>query len=89
MQSIRQKLTRKLSMHDKNANYDEHEDLDDESTGNLHREIEEAETSGQNQGRPGSFLNRLISHGNKKTEDEIAAQQAAAAKATSLSSTQQ
>jgi len=56
------------------ANIDEHEDVDDETTGNLHREIEEAETGDEHpQGRPGSFLNRLISHGNKKTEDEIAA----------------
>ncbi|KAF7845916.1 hypothetical protein BT93_L0049 [Corymbia citriodora subsp. variegata] len=81
MDAIRQKLRRNLSMHDKNANLDEHDDLDEESTGHLHKDIEDAETNEKYpQGRPGSFLNRLISHGNKKTEDEIAAAQAAADK---------
>jgi hypothetical protein len=28
------------------------------------------------EGKPGSFLNRLISHGNKKTEEQIAREQA-------------
>ena len=37
----------------------------------------EAEEKNYPQGRPGSFLNRLISHGNKKTEDELAAEWAA------------
>lgn len=62
------------------ANIDEHEDFDDETTGNLHREISEAELEEQQhpQGRPGSFLNRLISHGNKKTEDQLSKEAAAA-----------
>ena len=62
------------------ANFDEHEELDEETTGHLHKELEEAdqENSKYPQGRPGSFLNRLISHGNKKTEDQIAAEIAAA-----------
>jgi len=46
----------------------------------LCRDIEDAEESNHPQGRPGSFLNRLISHGNKKTEDQMAAEQAAAQK---------
>ncbi|KAF2721548.1 hypothetical protein K431DRAFT_284700 [Polychaeton citri CBS 116435] len=39
----------------------------------MHKEIEKAEADGEKypQGRPNSFLNRLISHGNKKTEDDI------------------
>ncbi|KAG8628142.1 hypothetical protein KVT40_004015 [Elsinoe batatas] len=68
---IREKLRRKLSLHDKNSNFDDHDEADDETTGNLHREIEEAETGNHNEGKPGSFLNRLISHGNKKTEDQL------------------
>ena len=54
------------------ANFDDdHDEADEETTGHLHKEIEEAELHGHNEGRPGSFLNRLISHGNKKTEDQI------------------
>lgn len=121
MQNIREKLKRKLSMHDKNrtsanapsslsqspspvlhldpklpsppttpltpyraspANFDEHndhEEIDDETTGHLSREIEKAEQEGHPQGKPGSFLNRMISHGNKKTEDQIAEEQRRAA----------
>ncbi|KAK6442541.1 hypothetical protein LTR95_001202 [Oleoguttula sp. CCFEE 5521] len=75
MQNIREKLKRKLSMHDKNVNLDdkdaEADDIDEETAGHLHREIERAEQEGHPEGRPGSFLNRLISHGNKKTEDQL------------------
>lgn len=53
-----------------NTNDDDAE-FDEETTGHLHNEIERAEAEGQPQGRPGSFLNRLISSGNKKTEDEL------------------
>jgi hypothetical protein len=64
------------------ANFDDHEDLDEETTGHLHKQLEEAEQEDTKypQGRPGSFLNRLISHGNKKTEDQIAAEIAAGPK---------
>lgn len=61
------------------ANLDEHteaEDIDEETTGHLHREIEKAEADGHNQGKPGSFLNKLIMHGNKKTEEDIAKENA-------------
>lgn len=52
------------------------------------RQIEEAEEQNHPQGRPGSFLNRLISHGNKKTEDQLLAEQSAAQKgATGASAT--
>lgn len=66
------------------ANFDEHEELDEETTGHLHKELAEAdeEDSKYPQGRPGSFLNRLISHGNKKTEDQIAAEIAAGSKSS-------
>lgn len=51
--------------------------MDEETTGHLHREIERAEAEGHNEGRPNSFLNRLISHGNDKTEKQIQAEMAA------------
>ena len=38
----------------------------------VHREIEKAEKANEPYGRSGSFLNKLITHGNKKTEDQIA-----------------
>ncbi|KAK3714915.1 hypothetical protein LTR37_007405 [Vermiconidia calcicola] len=79
MQNMRDKLKRKLSMHDKNANLDEvndENDVDDETAGHLAKETEKAEQEGHAQGRPGSFLNRLISHGNKKTEEQLAREQA-------------
>lgn len=54
-----------------NGNHDDDAEFDEETTGHLHNEIEKAEQEGHPQGRPGSFLNRLISSGNKKTEDEL------------------
>ncbi|KAM0713090.1 hypothetical protein Q7P35_000542 [Cladosporium inversicolor] len=75
MSGIRDKLKRKLSMHDKNADFNEdhdENDVDEETTGHLHREIERAEAEGHYTGRPNSFLNRLISHGNDKTEKQLA-----------------
>lgn len=40
----------------------------------MSKEVEEAEKHGDREplGRPNSFLNRMISHGNKKTEDDLA-----------------
>ncbi|KAK5129541.1 hypothetical protein LTR08_003162 [Meristemomyces frigidus] len=75
MQNIREKLKRKLSMKDQHTNLDddyEADDVDEETTGHLHREIEKAEQANEPYGRSGSFLNRLITHGNKKTEEQIA-----------------
>ncbi|KAM0715973.1 hypothetical protein Q7P37_008487 [Cladosporium fusiforme] len=79
MSNIRDKIKRKLSMHDKNVDFEngDHDDVDEETTGYLHREIERAEAEGHSQGRPNSFLNRLISHGNDKTEKQLAAEAAA------------
>lgn len=60
------------------ANLDENydpDDIDEETTGHLHREIEKAEAEGHTQGKPGSFLNKLIMHGNSKTEKEMMAGQ--------------
>lgn len=49
-------------------------DVDEETSSYVNKEVEEAEKRGDREplGRPNSFLNRMISHGNKKTEDEIA-----------------
>ena len=49
--------------------------MDDETAGHLSREAERAEEQGQDTGKPGSFLNRLIEHGNKKTEAQLAREQ--------------
>ncbi|GAB1727204.1 hypothetical protein KC343_g14958 [Hortaea werneckii] len=78
MQNIREKLKRKLSLHDKNPNLDEAEDpedIDEETTGHLHKQIEHAQDSDEPHGKPGSFLNKLIMHGNKRTEEQIAREQ--------------
>ncbi|WPH04427.1 Hypothetical protein R9X50_00731800 [Acrodontium crateriforme] len=72
MQAIRNRVKRALSMHDKNPDLDNADELDEETTGHLHREIEKAEASDEPYGKPGSFLNKLIMHGNKKTEDQMA-----------------
>jgi hypothetical protein len=59
--------------HSSDDDLDKYDDLDEESTGHLHRDIEEAgEEDKYPEGRPGSFLNYLIRAGNKKTEDDIA-----------------
>lgn len=67
------------------ANFDEDYDSNgDEETSNfVNKEAEEAEKAGHDSGRPGSLLNRMISHGNKKTEDQLAREAAAANPQTS------
>ena len=55
------------------ANYDEFDEADDETQTHLDKEYAQAETKDEEPyGKPGSLLNKLIMHGNKKTEDEIA-----------------
>ena len=63
----------------KAANYDEYEEADEETQARLNKELEKAETEEEPYGKPGSLLNRLIMHGNKKTEEEIAKANAAKA----------
>jgi hypothetical protein len=41
------------------------------------KEADDAEKEGHDTGKPGSFLNRLITHGNKKTEEQLAKEAAA------------
>lgn len=53
-------------------NFDDHDDADEETQAYLQKEIDAAETGTEDHGKPGSLLNRMILHGNKKTEDEIA-----------------
>jgi hypothetical protein len=55
---------------------DDENDVDDETAGHLQREIDKAEADGHSEGKPGSFLNKLISHGNKKTEEQMTREQA-------------
>lgn len=35
------------------------------------KEIEEAEKHGYDAGKPGSFINKLIERGNRKTEEQV------------------
>ncbi|KIY04130.1 uncharacterized protein Z520_00822 [Fonsecaea multimorphosa CBS 102226] len=80
MDSIRAKLKRRLSHKDKEPiNFDEHDSADEETMDYVTKEADDAEKEGHDAGKPGSFLNRLILHGNKKTEDQLAREQAAAA----------
>lgn len=48
------------------------DEADEETQAHIQKEIDEAEKEGHDTGRPGSFLNRLISYGNDKTDREIA-----------------
>lgn len=62
------------------ANFDEHDEADEETQEHLSKEIDDAEKNEEHpEGRPGTLLNRMISHGNKKTEEQIAADARAAA----------
>jgi hypothetical protein len=60
------------------ANFDEHDEADEETTVHLNKEVDDAEKNDEEPyGKPGSLLNRMIMHGNKKTEDQIASENAA------------
>ncbi|KAL8688924.1 MAG: hypothetical protein Q9218_005280 [Villophora microphyllina] len=52
--------------------YHSYEEADEETQKHLEKEFAEAEKNGWAQGKPGSFLNKLIMYGNKKTEEELA-----------------
>jgi hypothetical protein len=60
------------------ANFDEHDSADEETVDYVTKEADDAEKEGYDTGKPGSFLNRLITHGNKKTEEQLAREAAAA-----------
>jgi len=83
MQNIREKIKRRLSHKDKETDFDDADSADEETIGYVTKEADEAETSNQDFGKPGSFLNRLILHGNKKTEDQLAREAAERSQATS------
>ncbi|KAJ9604357.1 hypothetical protein H2200_011191 [Cladophialophora chaetospira] len=77
MQNIREKLKRRLSHKDaKETDFDDADSADEETIGYVTKDVDEAEESNQDFGKPGSFLNRLILHGNKKTEDQLAREHA-------------
>jgi len=65
------------------ADYHTYDEADEETQKHLQKEFAEAEKNGWAEGKPGSFLNKLIMHGNRKTEEEFArdAREAEAAKA--------
>ncbi|KAL9043050.1 MAG: hypothetical protein Q9180_000130 [Flavoplaca navasiana] len=58
-------------MKDGSTDFDNYDEADEETQKHLQKEFAEAEKNGWAQGKPGSFLNRLIAHGNKKTEEEL------------------
>ncbi|KAL8914930.1 MAG: hypothetical protein Q9171_000557 [Xanthocarpia ochracea] len=58
-------------MKDGSTDYDNYDEADEETQKHLQKEFAEAEKNGWAEGKPGSFLNRLIAHGNKKTEEEL------------------
>lgn len=60
------------------VNFDEHDSADEDTVDYVTKEADDAEKEGHDTGKPGSFLNRLILHGNKKTEEQIAREVAAA-----------
>lgn len=62
------------------ANFDDDDaSVDEETNTYVNKEVEDHEKEGDKypEGRPNSFLNRMISHGNKKTEEEVARDKAA------------
>ncbi|KAL8803385.1 MAG: hypothetical protein Q9182_003183 [Xanthomendoza sp. 2 TL-2023] len=66
--------------------YDNYDEADEETQKHLQKEYAEAEKHGWAEGKPGSFLNRLIQHGNRKTEEELRRGGGGAAAAASSSS---
>ncbi|KAI1624582.1 hypothetical protein EDD37DRAFT_650453 [Exophiala viscosa] len=78
MENIRQKLKRRVSHKDPEPNFEENDSADEDTVTYVNKEADDAEKDGHPQGRPGTFLHRLISHGNKKTEDQLAREAAAA-----------
>ncbi|KIW33364.1 uncharacterized protein PV07_00221 [Cladophialophora immunda] len=77
MDSIRAKIKRRLSHKDKEPDFDDVDSADEETMDYVTKEADDAEKEGHDAGKPGSFLNRLILHGNKKTEDQLAREMAA------------
>ncbi|KAL8648720.1 MAG: hypothetical protein Q9226_005879 [Calogaya cf. arnoldii] len=72
MEALKRKvLPRRYSMKDGSTDFDNYDEADEETQKHLQKEFAEAEKHGWAEGKPGSFLNRLISHGNKKTEEEL------------------
>ena len=75
-----------LTWYDNVANFDEHDEADEETTEYVNKEAEEAEKDEANPyGKPGSLINRMIMHGNKKTEEQIAREHQEAASKTANS----
>jgi len=70
------KMKRRFSLKEKHNDPDYSADeADEEANAHLQKEIDDAEKHGHDTGKPGSFLNKLISHGNKKTEEQLRREQ--------------
>ncbi|KAL8750263.1 MAG: hypothetical protein Q9184_006483 [Pyrenodesmia sp. 2 TL-2023] len=73
MDALKRKvMPRRFSMKDGSDDFHNYEEADEETQKHLEKEFAEAEKKGWAQGKPGSFLNKLIQHGNRKTEEEFA-----------------
>ncbi|KAL8916982.1 MAG: hypothetical protein Q9208_008237 [Pyrenodesmia sp. 3 TL-2023] len=73
MDALKRKvLPRRFSMKDGSEDFHNYEEADEETQKHLEKEFAEAEKKGWAEGKPGSFLNKLIQHGNRKTEEEFA-----------------
>jgi len=72
MNALKEKVKRRFSIKDKHEPDYSADEADEETNQALQREIDEAEQQGHAQGKPGGFLHKLIAHGNKKTEEQLA-----------------
>ncbi|KPI35480.1 uncharacterized protein AB675_10927 [Cyphellophora attinorum] len=75
--NIRDKIKRRFSHKNEPEptnfdDYDSNDEQDEETSTYLTKESEKAEAEGHDSGKPGSLLNRMIEHGNKKTEAQLA-----------------
>jgi len=70
METIKRRI-RAFSLKKGDTDFDNHSEADEDTQHHLQKEIDDAEKAGHDTGRPGSFLNKLILHGNKKTEEQF------------------
>ena len=57
------------------ANFDDYDEADEETNVSVNKEYDDAEKNDEEPyGKPGSLINRMIMHGNKKTEEQIASE---------------
>lgn len=72
MENIRAKIKRRFSHKDPDPNLSDSDSGDEETSTYLNKEINEADKNdAEPYGKKGTLLNRLIEHGNKKTEAQL------------------